>query len=214
MVETRTVEFFFSPGSRYSYLAASQLFRIAARTSCHFEWRPVRGSDIRALRGRDPFDGEAVSGQYDWAYRERDAAAWASFYGIRYREPPSQELDFDLLARAAAAGQLLDRSAELGWALCAAVYGSETWPLDEEACLRCGEASGLPAAVVAGLLEGPEPGKLLSDNAREAFEREAFGVPTFFFGGEMFWGNDRLVLLEHALRRAGSRAAGPPDPRA
>jgi len=36
-------------------------------------------------------------------------------------------------------------------------------------------------------------------SARRAFERGAFGVPTFFVGDEMFWGNDRLVLLEHYL---------------
>ncbi len=30
----------------------------------------------------------------------------------------------------------------------------------------------------------------------------AIGVPTFFLGEQMFWGNDRLPLLEHALRKA------------
>jgi len=34
----------------------------------------------------------------------------------------------------------------------------------------------------------------------EAHARGAFGVPTFFLGGRMFWGNDRLPLLEAALR--------------
>ena len=29
--------------------------------------------------------------------------------------------------------------------------------------------------------------------------RGAFGVPTFFVGERMFWGNDRLVLVRHAL---------------
>lgn len=33
----------------------------------------------------------------------------------------------------------------------------------------------------------------------EARTRGAFGVPTFFLGEKMFWGNDRLVLLEGAL---------------
>ena len=36
---------------------------------------------------------------------------------------------------------------------------------------------------------------------RRACERGAFGVPTFFVGHTMFWGNDRLVLLEHELAR-------------
>ena len=41
------------------------------------------------------------------------------------------------------------------------------------------------------------------DTVREARRRGAFGVPTFFVGEHMFWGNDRLVLLENLLRRAG-----------
>jgi len=36
----------------------------------------------------------------------------------------------------------------------------------------------------------------------EAHARGAFGVPTFFLDGRMFWGNDRLPLLEAALRGA------------
>ena len=41
--------------------------------------------------------------------------------------------------------------------------------------------------------------------ARRAFERGAFGVPTFFVEDRMFWGNDRLVLLEHYLAQEDRR---------
>src|SRR6185369_5309227 len=63
------VEFFFAPGSRYSYLAASQVPALERETGCTVEWRPVSGTEIRSFRGRDPFVGEPVSGQYDWTYR-------------------------------------------------------------------------------------------------------------------------------------------------
>jgi 2-hydroxychromene-2-carboxylate isomerase len=117
------VEFFFSPGSRYSYLAASQMALLEAETGCTVDWRPVNGGDIRKLRRRDPFEGEPVSGQYDWSYRERDARLWADYYGTRFREPPSHHFDFRLLARAATAAKRLGRGADYGWRICAAVYG-------------------------------------------------------------------------------------------
>jgi 2-hydroxychromene-2-carboxylate isomerase len=195
----RNIEFFFSPGSRYSYLAASQIPRIEARTGCQFDWRPVRGTEIRALRGRDPFEGEPISGQYDWGYRERDAEMWAAYYGIPFREPLNHEFDFDLLARAAAAGKLLGAGASYGWALCAAAYGSKTWPIDRDACLHLAEHVGLTKGELDPLLDDPAPQELLSRTAQEAHERGMFGVPTFFFARRMYWGNDRLVLLEHAL---------------
>jgi 2-hydroxychromene-2-carboxylate isomerase len=196
------VEFFFSPGSRYCYLAASQLPRIAARTGCRVDWRPVRGAEVRALRGRDPFSGDAVSGQYDWGYRRRDAEMWAAYYGIPFREPPSHEFDFDLLSRAAAAAARLGAADSAGWALCSLVYGSGTWPLDREACLKVAEHHGLAPAAFDAALDDPATDELLRANARDAHARGAFGVPTLFHGGVLYWGNDRLVLLEHALTRA------------
>ena len=38
---------------------------------------------------------------------------------------------------------------------------------------------------------------------QEALARGVFGVPTCLLGDRLFWGNDRLALLEHALRQAG-----------
>ena len=199
--DARIVDFFFSPGSRYSYLAASQVARIESSLGCCFTWRPVRGTDIRALRGRDPFEGDPVSGQYDWSYRQRDAEMWAEHYGIRFREPLNHQLDFDLLARASAAGVILGQAAAYGSALCNAAYGSERWPIDLAVCLALGDQIGLDRADLERVLDTGEPDDLLSDTAREAHDRGAFGVPTFFFAGNMYWGNDRLPLLERALQQ-------------
>ncbi len=42
---------------------------------------------------------------------------------------------------------------------------------------------------------------------QEAHRRGAFGVPTFFVGKRLFWGNDRLPLVAHFIKKA--RAGGP-----
>ena len=39
------------------------------------------------------------------------------------------------------------------------------------------------------------------------------GVPTFAFDGELYWGQDRIVDLEHALREAGHLRAASASPR-
>ena len=195
------VEFFFSPGSRYSYLAASQMSLLEAETGCVIDWRPVNGRDIRMLRRRDPFQGEPVSGQYDWSYRERDARLWADYYGIRFREPPSHDLDFGLLALAATAAKRLGRAAEYGWRICETVYGSDAWPIDKSVCIALARRAGLAADAFRTTLEEAETGRLLAAAAEEAFRRGAFGVPTFFVGAEMLWGNDRLAILRHLLKR-------------
>jgi 2-hydroxychromene-2-carboxylate isomerase len=200
----REVEFFFSPASRYSYLAASQMPALEAETGCRVEWRPVNGVEVRALRGRDPFAGAPVSGQYDWGYRRLDAERWADHYGIPFHEPPDRGFDFRLLASAATVAKRLGRAADYGWRLCSAVYGSGEWPLDEAVCLRIAQELGLEPASFASMLRDRETERELAEAAREAHTRGAFGVPTFFLGAEMFWGNDRIAILRDALRQKGA----------
>ena len=75
--------------------------------------------------------------------------------------------------------------------------------MNEVSILVNGETRRTAAVNLDRLLDDPSPPELLSRTAREAHERGVFGVPSFFFEGQMYWGNDRLVLLEHAIR-AGS----------
>ena len=195
------VEFFFSPGSRYSYLAASQVPGLERETGCRVEWRPVHGTDIRVLRGHDPFDGPPVSGQYDWDYRRADAEAWADYYGIPFVELRSHDIDFQLLVRAAWVGKQLGAAADYAWRIACAVYGSDTWPLDAALCRQIAVEAGLDADAFECALVAAETEDALRETAAEAHRRGAFGVPTFFLGERMFWGNDRLPLLRHALTR-------------
>ena len=207
----RIVEFFFSPGSRYSYLAASQMPRLETETDCTVDWRPVHGHDLRRLRGYDPFDGDPVSGQYDWSYRRRDAEWWAEYYGIPFREPRSHDFDFKLLVRAATASKRLGAVASYSWRLCSAVYGRAAWPLDEALCVEIATDMGLSATSFATLLSDSATQELMTDTADEAHRRGAFGVPTFFADERMFWGNDRLVLLRHYLTTSATKHVGTPN---
>ena len=138
-------------------------------------------------------------------YRERDARLWADYYGIGFREPPSHHFDFWLLARAATAAKRLGRAADYGWRICAAVYGTDTWPIDETVCIALAEEIGFAADLFRATLEDPETERVLAAAAEEAFRRGAFGVPTFFVGAQMFWGNDRLTILKYVLKKRSLR---------
>jgi len=57
------VEFFFGLGSRYSYLAFTQMARIEAMYSCTFNLQPLGSEELLKLRGASPFQGAPLSGQ-------------------------------------------------------------------------------------------------------------------------------------------------------
>jgi 2-hydroxychromene-2-carboxylate isomerase len=53
-----------------------------------------------------------------------------------------------------------------------------------------------------------EGAALLEQCIDEGHEDQVFGVPIFVFRGELFWGYDRMPLLEERLREAGLARAG------
>jgi 2-hydroxychromene-2-carboxylate isomerase len=201
-IPPRAVEFFYGIGSRYSYLASTQLDRLAAETGCHVRWRPLFSGDLFAARGRDPFAGEPVSGQYDRAYRRRDAERWAAYYGVPYREPEGVAFDPRRLALAATAAHRLGAVEPFSLRLFQALFVHGVSPLDDEVCLGLAEQVGLDRGAFRGTLKQPETAAALAATVEEAAARGVFGVPSFALGAEIYFGNDRLVLLRQALLKA------------
>ena len=68
----------------------------------------------------------------------------------------------------------------------------------EEALRELLQSVGIDPASI----DGDEIKNDLRANTDQAVARGAFGAPTFFVNGEMFWGNDRLDFVEDALKRA------------
>ena len=195
----RVVDFYYSIGSRYSYLASTQMAKLEAETGCRVRWRPVDGREIRKLRGRDPFAGEPLSGQYEWPYRRYDAECWADYYAVPFREPPNPHFDSRLLMKAATAAKRLGAVVPYSHALFRAVWVEGAWPLNDNVCRQAAVSVGLAPSDFSEALADPATDDELRNTAAEAHRRGAFGVPTFFVGDRTFWGNDRLVLVRHYL---------------
>jgi 2-hydroxychromene-2-carboxylate isomerase len=100
------------------------------------------------------------------------------------------------------AAELLGGGAAFGAAALGAVFGRGENPSSQ---------SDLAALAISAQLPGPELAKLVNDgtaaeaheqNIKDALSVGAFGVPTFVTDdGEVFWGQDRVPLLAHHLRR-------------
>ena len=175
------IDFYLGLGSRYLYLAASQVDRLSAQHGCRFVWKPIASGALIDRRGDNPFRAETGAGQYDSSYREYDAKAWAAHYGIPFREPAAFEVDASVPALACLAadrqGALVPccrRLFELIFVEGATIDNSA---IDARHAARPG-SGGFPAR--SRLRRDRGPARALID---EAHARGAFGVPTFFLGG-------------------------------
>jgi len=194
------VDFYYGLGSRYSYLAATQIEDLERGFGARVAWHPLTSGALMDLRRQNPFRGEPASGQYDWAYRQRDAEDWAALYGVPFIEPVGRlTFDRDLPALACLAAKRLGEVAAYSHAMFRMMFAEPRDGLTRDDALAAAEEIGLARVAFSEMLDRDD---LRAEHDRElatARERGAFGVPTFFVAGRMFWGNDRLPLVRAVL---------------
>jgi 2-hydroxychromene-2-carboxylate isomerase len=189
-----TVDFFFSFRSPYSYLAGPRGFALADRYDVAVRFRGVIPMAMR---------GQAVP-RAKQLHTMRDVKREAVRLGMPFgpvHDPIGAGAMRCLLVseHAVEAGRerefVLEASRAI-WARGADV--SRDGPL-RSIC----EAAGLDWAACAAALEDPAIRARVDANTEELLGLGHWGVPVFAFGGELFWGQDRIEDLEVALRAAG-----------
>lgn len=188
-------------GSRYSYLASTQLDRIADEIGADIEWCPVNSIELirRARPDGSPFDQPVLSGQYAPEFRYRDACRWAAHYGIKFNEPCLSSIPPNAMALACWSQSDRNKRQSLMKAIYAAVFVDGV-----EMTLDILEAIAADFDVtreqISDALDGGTVSRLHDKAISMAVDLGVFGVPSFVCGEEVFWGNDRLALLiEHVV---------------
>ncbi len=189
-------------GSRYSYLASTQLARLAQDTGAKISWVPVNsGALIR--RGRtdgSPFDQRVLAGQYHPAYRDQDARRWATHYGVAYTTPSISGLPESALALACWCQPDLVERRDLMAAIFEAVFVQGV-DLDPVGLAPITNRYGVDGSALQDALSGGAAAELHDHAIDEAIAEGVFGVPAFVVEDQLFWGNDRLPLLKDHLNR-------------
>jgi len=187
---TKTVEFFYDIASPYSYLAAALVPRIEKLAPV--QWRPfLIGGVFKATNNVMPAANPA-KGQYMF----QDLKRLCAYYQLPFTFPsrfPMNSLQAMRCLTAVPAEARPDVSLKLFRAY---------WADDAD----LGDLDVLAGLVGADVLAraGDDAVKAeLKATTEEAARRGAFGAPTFFVGEDMYFGEDRIFLIEHALRQQG-----------
>ena len=196
----RTIDFYFSFVSPYSYLANSQLPALAAKAGATIAYRPFRILELMQMVGNRPTTVECkAKGRYAGA----DLARWSRRYGVPVvRNPQAARIDWAELARGALLAEDQGRPRAYVDAVFAGMWAKQTDFTDRAAYAALLSEAGLDGPrFVAALGEGDLAARLDAATSAAA-ERGVFGAPTFFLGEEMFFGNDRLDFLGESLKAA------------
>ncbi|MEW9584816.1 2-hydroxychromene-2-carboxylate isomerase [Paraburkholderia sp. DGU8] len=195
------LEFWFDFGSNYSYLSVMRIDARAQSYGVRILWRPfLLGPVFRDLGFDDsPFVLQKKKGAYVWKDMERQCRK----YGLALTRPTVFPRAALLAMRVALLG------AEQPWM---GAYCRKIMQLNFVDDRDIGSADvveealddvGLPAQQIIADAQSEANKLRLREQTSMAAAKGIFGAPTFFVGGEMFWGDDRL---DDALEYCASAA--------
>jgi 2-hydroxychromene-2-carboxylate isomerase len=196
----KRVEFLFDFGSPNAYLAHQIVPQIEARTGARFEYTPVLlGGVFKATGNRSPM--EAYAGiPNKLAYEALETRRFVARHGLtKFTSNPFFPVNTLLLMRMATAAKL---HGLLPAYVDAALHHMWEAPkkMDDPAVARAALAeSGLDAERLLARAQEQDVKEALIAATNDAVARGAFGIPTFFVDGEIYFGKDRLRDVEEAL---------------
>ena len=195
------IDIFFEFPSPYSYLGSLKLPQLAARHGRTVRWRPIEIAKVWEAQG--VYEAQMAVRRVKVGYIMQDAARLAVQQGAPF--VPFRRLPDTTLARLTV--HRLNRvSAEA-----ADAFALATWRKLFAEGADVGQAdtlsAGLPADIgahIAAAATDPQAASDLEAANAAAVASSCFGVPWMVADGEVFFGQDRLGLLEHHLAAAAA----------
>ncbi|OJY78611.1 MULTISPECIES: DsbA family protein [unclassified Rhizobium] len=192
---TKTIDYFFGIGSPWAYIGLDAFVEVAARSGA--EIRPYLIPLIvenGAIYSRDRPDARR-------AYGLKDLLRWAALRG--------KQLDFtnrSALCDPTPAGFLVLAAqlegqdwVALARALQHAFWGTASDIGNADVRKAIADAAGFDGAALEARAAGSDISELWGSNREVAKEAGVFGLPTFRYEGELYWGQDSLPFLERHL---------------
>lgn len=190
MTAPQDIEVYFNFRSPYCYLASKRMWVIFDDYHTTMVWKPFGGWSGRSDPDRAKRKIPSV---------RQDVSRWARRMGIPFTPPP---ITTD--PTRAGAGSLLAEERgvlrEYVIDMMRAEWAEGKDIGDVGVVLEVGERVGLDRDQLVEEIDHPDRLAVLERNWQEAQEKSIFGVPSFFVGDEVFWGNDRIEFLTEHLR--------------
>ncbi len=199
-----SVSLYFDFISPYSYLVLTQVQRFGEEHGIAWSVRPILYAAVLERRGLIGPAEEPVKREYT----TRDIVRAADRLGVPLVGPPEHPFNSLAALRTLCVFQDDPRALRLALRLSSMCWG-EGQPLTHpETLIAAADEFGLMTAGLTERIGSPEIKERLRANTEEALDAGVFGVPTFVWEGELFWGHDRL---DHLADRLSGRIGSPEE---
>jgi len=194
---SRSIDYYFSVASPWAFIGHATFLDVARRHGARVNFRPVFLGELFAETGGLPLARRHPARQ---RYRLVELKRWREARGLDFHISPAHwPFDPHLADRLVIAAQIAGHDvAPLVARLTAGVWQHEENLADPATLAAILAGMGLPAALLE-VAESDRAATIYATNQADAVESDVFGSPAYVLDGEVFWGQDRIDLLERAL---------------
>ena len=196
------IEYFYSAHSAFAYLGSARLMEVARAANRQIVHKPIELHRVVEAGGAG--STRTRSPAHRAYYFGREIERWAEYRnapavtGMPTHHHNDMALANGLIIAAIRSGQNVDK---LAHAMLEAHWRDNADLADRDTLAAlCRDAGIDPEPALAAALS-PAVQAQYAANTDEAIARSVFGSPTYFVDGDMFYGQDRLELVERALRQ-------------
>ncbi len=190
----------------FAYLGATRLAEIAQATGRKIVHRPVTLNEVVEVHHAQGFKGRSKA-HYPYFFG-REIERWGEYRDVPFKGgvPSSHSNDTSLASRILIAAAQQDHGADrLAHAMMQAHWRDHGDLADQAMLEGLIDAVGMDADALVSVAKSPESEEILRANTAEAIERSFFGSPTYVIDGDVFYGQDRLEMVERAIAKPFAR---------
>ena len=196
----RSVDYFFTPQSPWTYLGHQRFARMASAAGAAVNLLPADYGKVFPVSGGLPLGQRAPQRQ---AYRLVELARFSRLLkmpmNLKPKFFPVSGDDAGRLIIAVSRQDGSENAMKLSGAVFAAVWEQERDIADAATLAQLLAEAGLPAERLAQSRQA-DVQQQYEANTQRAIDTGVFGAPSYVIDGEIFWGQDRLEFVERALR--------------
>jgi len=197
----KKLEFYYDCSSPWTYLAFSKIEEVAGRHQADLIWKPFLVGGVFNTVNPSVYETRANPVKVKAKYYGKDLQDWAHFYGLKIGNPTV----FPVNSVKAMRGALVaheHRKLPLYSRRVFESYWGDGRDISKDDVLRdIVKNVGLDESEYFEKINSNDYKAMLRANTDELMERGGFGSPTMFVDGSMFFGNDRLTLVEWELAK-------------
>ena len=201
MKKSHCIEFYFDCSSPWTYLAFVEILPLSQRQNIEIIWKPILVGGVFNSVNQDVYQFRESPNTLKLDYSGNDLNLWAKHRNINISKPQIFPVNSVKAMRGCLKNKQKNCLPLFARKVFDAYWGRGLDISDEAIITKVAQEAGLSLQDFKQYIYSQEAKDLLMSNSSELIEKKGFGSPTFFYRDQMFFGNDRLHLLEEVIRK-------------